>query len=364
VHPNSFYKEFFTFFDMIIGITGTIGAGKGTVVEYLLKKGFKHYSVRQFLISEISKRGLNVNRESMVSVANDLRAHYGPSCIVEQLYSRAKKEGGDAVIESIRCPGEVEALNGKKDFVLFAVDADIETRYARIIERKSSTDRISFDEFVNQEGREMSSNDLFKQNLKRCIEMANYSFKNDWTIEELHKKVAAVLEKISGGVSKRKGVLSWDDYFMSIAILSAQRSKDPSTQVGACIVDSSKKIIGVGYNGFPIGCSDDELPWAREGDFLDTKYPYVCHAELNAILNSVGRNLSGSSIYIALFPCNECAKAIIQSGIKEVVYLSDKYSELKEYKASRRMLEMAGINLRQLVPQTDSLNISLKLGNE
>ena len=272
--------------------------------------------------------------------------------------------GGDAVVESLRCPGEVDALKKKGGFVLFAVDADIETRYSRIVERKSVTDRISFQEFVKQEEREMKSDDPNKQNLKRCIEMADYNFKNDWTIEELYKKVEGVLEKISMRVSKRVNVLSWDDYFMSIAILSAQRSKDPSTQVGACIVDSSKKIIGVGYNGFPIGCSDEELPWVREGDFLDTKYPYVCHAELNAILNSIGRNLSGSSIYVALFPCNECAKAIIQSGIKEVVYLSDKYANTDSTRASKKMLEMSGVGTRQLVPQTDSLKISLNLFKE
>ena len=160
------------------------------------------------------------------------------------------------------------------------------------------------------------------------------------------------------------GVLSWDDYFMSIAILSAERSKDPNTQVGACIVDSKKRIVGVGYNGFPTGCSDDELPWARDGNFLDVKYPYVCHAELNAILNSVGRNLSGSSIYVALFPCNECAKAIIQSGIREVVYLSNKYADTDSIKASKKMFEMVGVVFRQIIPEKDSLVISLNSHKE
>jgi dCMP deaminase len=118
--------------------------------------------------------------------------------------------------------------------------------------------------------------------------------------------------------------------------------------VGACIVNEQKKIVGVGYNGFPTGCDDDVLPWDREGDFLDTKYPYVCHAELNAILNSISRDLNGSSIYVALFPCNECAKAIIQSGIKEVVYLSDKYAHTDVVKASKLMMTQAGVMFRQL----------------
>ena len=147
---------------------------------------------------------------------------------------------------------------------------------------------------------------------------------------------------------KRENYISWDEYFMGIAILSAMRSKDPNTQVGACIVSPDRKIVGVGYNGFPIGCSDDELPWAREGDWIDTKYPYVCHAELNAILNSSITSLKGSTLYVALFPCNECAKAIIQTGIKKVIYLSDKYRDTDATKASRMMLTAAGVELVQL----------------
>lgn len=164
-------------------------------------------------------------------------------------------------------------------------------------------------------------------------------------------------------MKKRDNYLSWDDYFMGIALLSAQRSKDPSTQVGACIVDPENKIIGVGYNGFPKGCSDDEFPWEKEGSFLETKYPYVCHAELNAILNSGGKNLQNSRIYVALFPCNECAKAIIQAGIREVVYLSDKYADTEPVKASRRMLEYAFVKCRQLTPKVSQITINLDLSS-
>ena len=117
---------------------------------------------------------------------------------------------------------------------------------------------------------------------------------------------------------KRTNYLSWDEYFMAVALLSAQRSKDPNTQVGACVANDQNKIVGVGYNGFPWGCSDDELPWSREGDYLDTKYPYVCHAELNAVLNSITTDLRNCRIYVGLFPCNECTKVIIQSGSKEL----------------------------------------------
>lgn len=147
---------------------------------------------------------------------------------------------------------------------------------------------------------------------------------------------------------KRKDYITWDEYFMGIALFSAKRSKDPSTQVGACIVNQLNKIVGIGYNGFPIGCPDDELPWSRSADETnETKYPYVVHAEANAILNST-KDLHGARIYAGLFPCNECTKLIIQSGIKEILYLSDKYKDTDQVKASKRMLDMAGVAYRQL----------------
>lgn len=142
---------------------------------------------------------------------------------------------------------------------------------------------------------------------------------------------------------KRQEYLTWDEYFMGVALLSAQRSKDSSTQVGACIVNSENRIISQGYNGMPNGCDDDEMPWGRDGNPLSTKYPFVCHAELNAILNNLNVNLRGATIYVTLFPCNECAKVIIQSGIKKIVYLDDKYADSESVMASKKMLAMAGI---------------------
>ena len=160
---------------------------------------------------------------------------------------------------------------------------------------------------------------------------------------------------------KRDNYITWDEYFMGIAMLSANRSKDPNTQVGACIVDSNNKIMSVGYNGLPAGCDDDDFPWDREAESAyDTKYPYVCHAELNAILNSSGRNLHGCKIYVALFPCNECAKAIIQSGIKEVIYLSDKYADTVGTRASKRMFDASGVKYTQLIGTHDTLTLSFK----
>lgn len=142
---------------------------------------------------------------------------------------------------------------------------------------------------------------------------------------------------------KRKDYLSWDEYFMGVAKLSGMRSKDPNSQVGACIVSGDNKILSMGYNGFPIGCSDDEFPWAREGDELDKKYVYVVHSELNAILNYRGGSLEGAKLYVSLFPCNECAKAIIQAGIRTVVYDDDKYALTASVIASKRMLDAAGV---------------------
>ena len=159
-------------------------------------------------------------------------------------------------------------------------------------------------------------------------------------------------------MDKRTDYITWDEYFMSVAMLSAMRSKDPNTQVGAGIVNQDKKIVGTGYNGFPIGCSDDVLPWGREGNPLQTKYPFVCHAELNAILNSISRDLRGCTLYVVMFPCNECAKAIIQSGIKEVIYRDNKYPDSDSVKASTMMLKQSGVTVRQLVlNKTIEINI-------
>ena len=142
---------------------------------------------------------------------------------------------------------------------------------------------------------------------------------------------------------KRADYISWDQYFMGIALLSAERSKDPSTQVGACIVDDNNRILSEGYNGMPAGCEDDIMPWGKIGDPLNNKYFFVCHAELNAILNYRGGSLEGAKLYVSLFPCNECAKAIIQAGIKTVIYDCDKYEHTPSVIASKRMLDAAGV---------------------
>ena len=158
---------------------------------------------------------------------------------------------------------------------------------------------------------------------------------------------------------KREDYLTWDEYFMGLAKLSATRSKDPNTTVGACIVDNNHKILSMGYNGAPTNYDDDEMPWAREGSFIETKYAYVCHSELNAILNARGMNLTNSTIYVTLFPCNECAKAIIQSGIKKVIYEDDKYNGTDENIVAKKLFDKCNVEYIEYNKSNKEININL-----
>lgn len=182
---------------IIVWITWTIGAGKGTIVDYLVqKKWFQHFSVRAFLIKEIERRWIPVIRDNMVIVANDLRAQYGPSYIVEQLYEQAKLTGNNTIIESIRTVGEIEALKGKENFTFFAIDADPNIRYERAILRWSETDKISYEKFIDDEQKEMQNEDPNKQNVAKCMQMADHVFTNNGTLEELHKQIEIILEQL------------------------------------------------------------------------------------------------------------------------------------------------------------------------
>ncbi len=183
---------------IIIGITGTLGAGKGTIVDYLTKeKGFQHFSVRTYLLEKIKERGLPENRDSMVMIANELRADNSPSYIVDELFKQAQASAKDCIIESIRTPGEVESLKKQGDFYLFAVDAEAQTRYERVVLRKSETDQISLETFLENEKREMDSDDPNKQNLRKCIDMADFVISNDGSIEDLEKQVDKIINEIN-----------------------------------------------------------------------------------------------------------------------------------------------------------------------
>jgi len=362
---------------MIIGLTGTKASGKGILSEILKEKGFAYSSTSDRVREEAIERGIkNHTINDLQDIGNELREKYGPGILAKKTMEKLQEKGDvcDAVIDGIRNPGEIEELR-KQNAVIIAVDAPQNQRFDRLIERARASDPTSWEGFLQMEERDAGrgENNSGQQTVK-CMEMADYRIINDGTLEELKTKIEYLLMKILSKdkeenkvtankinkTEKRKSYLSWDEYFMGIAILSSKRSKDPSTQVGACIVTPNKKIVGTGYNGFPQGCSDDNLPWDREGEFLKTKYPYVCHAELNAILNAT-KNLEGCSIYVALFPCNECAKAIIQSGIKEIVYLSDKYADTDAVKASKTMFNQAGIKLRKLSLEGSSIELNFKV---
>jgi dephospho-CoA kinase len=180
---------------IIIGVTGTLGSGKGTVVEYLVnKKGFKHFSARAFLVEEIKKRGLEENRDNMVFLGNELRQKNSPSFVADELFKMALKSGQDCVIESLRAPGEINSLRKKGNFTLLAVDVDPKIRYERIVKRSTSTDNVSLEEFLADEAREMESDDPNKQNLKKCIKMADYIIDNNGTVEDLNLKLEEILK--------------------------------------------------------------------------------------------------------------------------------------------------------------------------
>ena len=179
-----------------IGITGTIGSGKGTVVEFLKKKGFKHYSARTFIQKEVKKRGLSMNLENVTKTANDIRKKFGPAYIFKELLKIAEKEGGNFVIESLRNPGEIAALRKRKNFYVFAVDANFEERYERLKSRNSDLDDLSFEKFKEIEGGQMSSSDPNKQNLSKCMKAADYLFMNNGTVRELEAQVESVLDEI------------------------------------------------------------------------------------------------------------------------------------------------------------------------
>ena len=359
---------------MIIGITGTLGAGKGTVVEVLKERGFEHFSVRDFLTEEILRRGLEVSQGNMASIANDLRVKFGASYIVEELYLKAKRVDGDVVIESLRCPGEVEALKGRDGFVLWAVDADVESRYARIIDRKESCvdeKGFSFQKFMEREQAQMRNKDPAMQNLGVCIEMADVIFRNDWTVAELKGKVVRVLEQVKGGcersgkdastvVAPVRGKVSgyvrpsWDEYFMEICKTVAKRGTCDRGRAG-CVIVKDRQILVTGYVGSPVGLPHcDEVGHQLEDTIHEdgvkrTHCIRTTHAEQNAICQAakLGISINGSTLYCKMEPCPVCAKMIINSGIKRVV------CEKRYQSGAQSLLEQAGVVVEVLIDEVE-----------
>jgi deoxycytidylate deaminase/dephospho-CoA kinase len=356
---------------MIIGITGTLGAGKGTIVEILKQKGFKHFSVRNFLIEEINKRGLKINRDSMVLVANQLREINSPSFIIEQLYEKAKEEE-NSIIESIRTLGELEKIKEKKGIIL-AIDAEPQTRYSRIILRQTETDNITFEKFLENEKRELYSIDPNKQNLSACIDKADFVIENNKDFENIKNQINKIFIKIKetkteNNFEKKEKLnsrkreiyqrLSWDEYFMKITSVVAERSTCLRHNVGTIIV-KDKRIITTGYNGavkgqedcLTLGCKKDELN--LETGFGAEQCRAV-HAEQNAIAQAglYGANIKGGTIYCTHIPCRMCAKQIINSGLKELIYYFD-YAGSKD---SLIFLKECGIKIKKISRPKNTIN--------
>lgn len=326
-----------------IGITGTLGAGKGTIVDYLVQnKGFVHYSVRSFITEEIKRRNMPVNRDSMTLVGNDLRAQHTPSYIVEQLYAQAQASGCNCIIESVRTPGEIAALRGKPNFFLFAVDADPKIRYERAVLRGSETDHVSYETFIANEQREMTSEDSNKQNLKVCIEQADFRFDNGGSIEDLHKQVEQVLQQIT---YRRP---SWDEYFMELANAASRRATCDRGRSG-CVIVKDRQLLVTGYVGSPAGLPHcDEVghlfrKTIEEDGSISNHCVRTVHAEQNAICQAARRGiaLEGATLYCRMTPCRTCAMLIINCGIKRVV-CERKYHSGAE---SEELFRQAGVQI-------------------
>jgi len=344
---------------MIIGITGTLGAGKGTVVEFLKQKGFKHFSVREFLNQELIKRGLSLNRDNQVMIANQLREVNSPSYIIEELFKKAQQENLDVIIESIRTPGESKFIKEKKGYLL-AIDADSNLRYSRILTRQSETDNISFEEFLANEKREMFSINPNEQNLSECIRMADFKIDNSKDLEYLKRQVEEILKTIKTKKQESEKYIrpSWDEYFMKITSVVAERSTCLRHNVGAIIV-KNKKILTTGYNGavrgqkdcLELGCKKDELNLASGFGSEECR---AVHAEQNAIIQAAlhGINTEGATLYCTTIPCRMCAKEIVNAGIKRVVT----YSDYGGAKGSIEFLKNCGIKFEKISRPKNIIN--------
>ena len=334
---------------VIIGITGTLGAGKGTVVDYIVSHlKFKHFSVRDFLAEEIEKNGGTVNRDSLTLTANRLRSEHGASYITDRLFERAAKGGENAIIESIRAVAEVEALRQKAEedpnlrFLLLSVDAPIETRFQRILSRGSATDHIDFETFKANEAREMNNPDPTKQNLAACMALADFKLDNSGSVAYLQ----AQTDQILSAYQPRPG---WDEYFMDLCHSVARRATCNRGKSG-CVIVKDKQILVTGYVGAPAHLPHcDEVghlfkQTLHEDGHTSTHCVRTVHAEQNAICQAAKRGiaLDGATLYCTMTPCRTCAMLIINCGIGQVV-CEYRYHAGAE---SEEMFEKAGVEIR------------------
>lgn len=332
---------------MIIGVTGTLGAGKGTIVEILKQKGFVHLSVRDFLIEEIQRRNLEINRDNMLLVANDLREKNSSSYIAEKLYEKAKNETKNCVIESLRSIGEIESLKNRGTFYLIGVDADIKKRYERIKQRQSVSDNVTFEKFIEDERKETTSEDPNKSNLLKCIKLADFKIINNGKLEDLKNEVDRIYKEIKIKSPRP----SWDEYFMEIAKTVGLRATCDRGKSG-CVIAKDKRILVTGYVGSPIGvphCDEvgHQMKTMVHEDGSQTQHCVrTTHAEQNAICQAakLGVSIDGATIYCKMTPCSTCAKMIINSGIKKVVAEKDYHAAGD----SKELLQKAGTSLEIL----------------
>lgn len=314
---------------MIIGLTGTNAAGKGTVVDFLKEKGFDHFSVRGYLTERLKAQNLPIDRPHMQWLANNLRESYRPSFIIEQLYEQAE-DSENAIIESIRCPGEITALRQKPEFLLFGVDADPKLRFERAYRRGSETDQnMTYEKFLEDEQRENNNREPFKQNLTKCLEEADIFLLNNGELGELQEKIKTNSSFDSQGYLTRRP--TWDEIFMNETYTWAARSTCLRRKVGAVITTHGHEMVSQGYNGSPRGtpnCADlgyceRQKMGVPSGQRLETCR--AVHAEPNAIVNAgrQGKNVQGDILYCTTFPCQICAGIIVNAGIKEIIYEAD-----------------------------------------
>ena len=309
---------------MIIGLTGTNGSGKTIVADYLKSKGFAFHSLSDEIREELRRQGPEATRERLIEMGNQLRAEYGPAVLAERIKTKLRPDR-NYVIDSIRNPYEIESLRATGDFHLLGLDAAQQTRYERVQQRGGPRAPASLEEFVEQEERELHSDNPASQQLRACFDLADETVRNDSTIEELNKRIDAIVTRWLMS-SKRPG---WDDYFMQIARIVAMRSNCMKRKVAAVIV-RDRRIISTGYNGTPRGvknCNEGGCP--RCNSFADSGTQLgdcLCsHAEENAIVQAAyhGIRLDGATLYSTFSPCLICTKMIINAGIREVIYNLD-----------------------------------------
>jgi dCMP deaminase len=309
---------------MIIGLTGKNGSGKTEVSEYLKNRGFEYHSLSDEIRNEIRRRGLEITREVLIDVGNGLREKFGSGILAERILSNLEQEH-NYVIDSIRNPSEVDVLKRRKDFVLLAVEADLRVRFERSLKRGRENAARSFEQFMEEETRELESDNPASQQLHATHRKADLVVSNNGTIEELHQKLDERLPPLMSQFLRP----SWDEYFMNIAKVVAMRSNCMKRKVAAIIV-KDRRVISTGYNGTPRGaknCNEGGCPrcngMAESGTALDECL--CCHGEENAITQAAyhGTSLKGATLYTTFAPCLLCTKMIINSGIAEVVYNQD-----------------------------------------